>query len=142
MLPGCFFLYAQNSDLDDSIAVLEEGPVKGFEIPEIGENVIPYYKGKYTFSGSSIEVFYTVEDIIVFSEWEIISAGSYRFYNVSDNMICFINSGKWTLFIKTENRTDDFYSFASELVKKMLFFAKTEDFFKLSSFPAIININR
>ena len=141
-MSGIFLLPGQERASDENLAYLLEGPVRENGVPGIGENVIPCYKGIYSLNGNRLNVYYTTEEIIVFSEWKTIEKDGFRFYLGSNNTICYINQGKWTLFIEYENFSDIYYDFSAQLTKKMLFFAKTEDFFKLSSFPAIININR
>ena len=131
--------FSQDSN---SFAYLLEGPLLTEGVPGIGENVIPCYKGIYQLDDKKIEVFYSTEDIPVFTGWKKLSGEKYSFYRVSDNVLCYVNKDKWSLFISYEAEDDSVYSVADELVKSMLFFAKTEEFFKVSSFPAIINIKR
>ena len=140
LLSGLFFSSAQDSG--ENIAVLLEGPIPFEGIPGIGDNVIPGFRGRYSLEGSPVDVYYTSDDVIVFSEWNIVQKKGFTFYEVSDNELFFVNKDKWALFIVYDRNITLIYEFAVEICSKMLFFAKTEEFFKVSSFPAIININR
>ena len=142
-MSGIFFIHAEEKTEDDNIAILLEGPVPYDGIPEgIGDNVVAGYMGRYSYSGNIIDVYYTTEDILIFSDWEIVKMGDFTFYQISAKEIFFKNRDKWSIFILFHESGNLSYKFVSELTKKMLFFAKTEEFFKVSSFPAIININR
>ncbi len=140
-LPGGF-LSSQENTGEGNIAVLLEGPLNVNGVPGIGDNVIPCFRGRYQLNGNEIEVYYTTEEIPVFDEWNKVSINSFSFYSVNENILCYINSGRWALFIEYKDPDDYSYDFAAELTRKMIFFAKTEEFFKVSSFPAIIIIKR
>ena len=58
----------------------------------------------------------------------------FTFYEVSENELVFVNKDKWALFIVYDKNITRIYEFAVEICSKMLFFAKTEEFFKVSSF--------
>ena len=139
LISGAFFISAEEPP-DENIAFLSEGPVYFEGIPGIGDNVIPGYKGTYIFKGDRISIYYTAEEILIFSSWEKTVKGNFAIYRIDDKELCFTNNGKWSIFIVFQNTGSYQYDFASELIQKMLFFAKTEEFFKVSSFPAIITV--
>ena len=139
LLSGVFFVSGEETSAEN-IAFLSEGPVYFEGIPGIGENVIPGYMGIYIFKGERISIYYTAEEILIFSSWEKTVKGNFTIYRIDDKELCFTNNGKWSIFIIFQNTGSYQYDFASELIQKMLFFAKTEEFFKVSSFPAIITV--
>ena len=127
LLSGLFFLYAQDST--DDIAVLLEGPHPFEGIPGIGENVIPGFRGRYSLEGSQVDVYYTADDVIVFSEWNIVKKKGFTFYEVSENELFFVNKDKWALFIVYDKNITLIYEFAVEICSKMLFFCKNRRVF-------------
>ncbi len=65
------------------VAVLADGPSAARGLPFLPPNVIAHYRGRYEYLGSAIDVFYTEQEIVRFSEWPAVDCEGYRLYRLA-----------------------------------------------------------
>src|SRR6056297_837622 len=66
------------------IAILADGPEKARGIAYLPSNVLPHYRARYEYLDSRIDVLYTEEEIVRFSQWEGVRCEGYQLYRLSD----------------------------------------------------------
>ena len=139
-------LWAQNR------AVFESGPVPCDGMPGIGRNAIPGYLGIYMIplpkekADSSSEstripvtVYFTQTNVPVFSSWKkVVESPNTIYATESETIYVYKHFENWAFFIDFKEKENINLSFAVNIVKQMIFFARDGSNFINTSFPAVV----
>ncbi|MCL2705482.1 MAG: hypothetical protein FWE72_04650 [Spirochaetaceae bacterium] len=149
-----FITISVNSLEAQNKAFLQSGPFPCDGMPGIGFNSIPGYRGIYMFPlgtmgkndgtlesvQTSITVYFTQTVVPLFSNWRTVVSSPYTIYETeSETIFIYTHFENWTFFIDFHIKENINLSFAENIVKQMIYFAKDGSNFINASFPAVID---
>ena len=128
------------------IAILTDGPEKARGIAYLPSNVLPHYRARYEYLDSRIEVLYTEEEIVRFSQWEGVRCEGYQLYRITDGSgsreaarpVFFYQAQEYSLFLQLPR--EYLCTFLQRFLRKFVYFRSVREMpSNRPPFPAIVD---